>query len=399
MLVGGCGGKNQSSNVDPEKEEPSNEPGQIDIDDDASHYGGVEVSGTNGLTYGGTYKVDDQGNVSFGYTVTGYRGSSTKVVIPEKFNGYPVYEVAQYAFQNNLIIESITLGKNVYDIGAYAFSRTFNLKKIEVAKGNNYLKVEDDIVYHVEDGVKVMYFGDAQRYTAFDAINKGITSLERGCFGNFENLLYLRYSLSQYNGRLSRLFNVEASSAQYYKDRMKNNYVPNLATVHLVGADDKKEVPDYFAEYCYSLKSIILENMLYIGKYAFSNCILLNNITLPMDPNKDKIASIGAFAFEYCKSLYKMFIPNTNLSYITLGDSIFKECRNLYKHGYVYCEFAKSKFQFATSESASFFVYSDNYTYTLSSGIKYNQTYKAYQEFDAGYLDPVVIPDDPGANS
>ena len=62
-----------------------------------------------------------------GYTITGYRGNKTNIIIPDEIMGKPVKKIGKNAFNNNRNITSVTLGKNVDNIGAYAFEGCYSL--------------------------------------------------------------------------------------------------------------------------------------------------------------------------------------------------------------------------------------------------------------------------------
>ncbi|MCD7828513.1 MAG: leucine-rich repeat domain-containing protein [Clostridiales bacterium] len=58
-----------------------------------------------------------------------------------------------------------------------------------------------------------------------------------------------------------------------------------------------------------------------IGKYAFEDCKTLSNVTIP-----DSIISIGSYAFEDCSTLSNVTIPD---SVTSLGSSAFYNCASL----------------------------------------------------------------------
>ena len=71
-----------------------------------------ESSGTDGLIY------TLNGNT---YSVTGYEGSATNVVIPSTYNGKNVTDIGNSAFENNRNITSVNIGYNVTRIGEQTF--------------------------------------------------------------------------------------------------------------------------------------------------------------------------------------------------------------------------------------------------------------------------------------
>ncbi len=69
------------------------------------------------------------------YSVTGYTGNDTKVIIPATYQGLPVKAIGDMAFVQNTIITNVTIGNNVENIGNGAF--TFCTGLTSVIIGNN----------------------------------------------------------------------------------------------------------------------------------------------------------------------------------------------------------------------------------------------------------------------
>lgn len=83
-----------------------------------------------------------------------------------------------------------------------------------------------------------------------------------------------------------------------------------------------KSIGHYAFEKCRSLSSITLPNELTtIGYWAFLNCECLTNIILP-----NKLISIENWAFYNCISLQNIFIPS---SVTNIGSCVFQNCNNL----------------------------------------------------------------------
>ena len=394
----GCGGDRESSkptNTDGGESSVPTGPSQIDdVTGDGDHYGGVEQSGTIGLTYAlqDVYMKDPEtGEMTWktGYKVTGYVGSSSKVEIPATFNDKPVYQISARAFQNNLVMESVRLGKNIVSIKEFAFARTYNLKRIEIDNDNTYFTQEEGLVYHIEkneDGEetrRVLYFGEAGRYLSFDAPKMKITAMAMGCFGNQENLMYLRVNLDQIASdgsyrRLCHLFNDSNNgSPRYYIDKMKNDYVPHLASLVIAGGG---RVDRNFAYQCYSLTSVIFEEGVnFIDAYAFSGCVRLQTAEV-----SGSVTYIQDYAFSSCKDLYKMWIARPS-STMNLEVRIWSGCR-------------KEAVIFHRGAQADYKIYGDSTYYvenTTSIGTLYSKTYSEYEarvakwEFSPIPADPV----------
>ena len=75
-------------------------------------------------------------------------------------------------------------------------------------------------------------------------------------------------------------------------------------------------------EDCRSLENIIIpDSVTSIGKSAFEDCRSLENIIIP-----DSVTSIGRSAFYGCKSLNNIIIPD---SVTSIGDEAFSGCESL----------------------------------------------------------------------
>lgn len=75
-------------------------------------------------------------------------------------------------------------------------------------------------------------------------------------------------------------------------------------------------------EGCKGLESVMIPNsMISIGDHAFRNCRGLKKVVIP-----DNVTIIGNCAFLECSSLKKVVIPN---NVTVIGDRAFKKCTNL----------------------------------------------------------------------
>jgi hypothetical protein len=76
------------------------------------------------------YAVNSDGQ---SYVLTKYTGKDRFVRVPERYNGYIIKIIGNRAFQNNNILENITLSNYVTKIEAYAFSGAVSLKSINLS--------------------------------------------------------------------------------------------------------------------------------------------------------------------------------------------------------------------------------------------------------------------------
>ena len=139
-----------------------------------------------------------------------------------------------------------------------------------------------------------------------------------------------------------------SNNTTYIRHGYEHDFSPTLFVEHVIIASSVKYLPPNIFSKFYSLKTIIFEGtstLTSIAQFAFSNCIYLQQITIPPTVN-----FIGKRAFSNCFSLFKVEMQNCNiasvesctfngcvgLKTITLPDSIlalkdwcFKECLSL----------------------------------------------------------------------
>lgn len=73
---------------------------------------------------GFTFALNSAGT---GYVVQAYTGSAAEVVVPESYNGLPVTEIGDGAFENNSAITSVSMPSCITRIGVRAFKNCTKL--------------------------------------------------------------------------------------------------------------------------------------------------------------------------------------------------------------------------------------------------------------------------------
>lgn len=98
-------------------------------------------------------------------------------------------------------------------------------------------------------------------------------------------------------------------------------YASNIEKIVIKDTVEATQYPISFAEDCYNLKELVLENrqedITYIGAYSFKNCTSLESFTIP-----ENVTIIGSRAFYGCK-FEEMIIPS---KVEKLGDYAFYNC-------------------------------------------------------------------------
>ena len=289
--------------------------------------------GTEGLQYSlssdGTY-----------YSVSGYTGTLTDVVVGKRYNNKPVTAISREAFKNNTNIVSIKLSNTINGIGDYAFDGCTGLTSIyytgDVASwcgisglgnlmsssrilyiGGN--KVEGELI--IPDSVTSIgdyAFSGCAGLTSV-TIPDSVTSIGDGAFYNCYRLIevYNKSTLSITAGSSSNGY-----VALYAKNVYTNEGGSKLTTdengyVIYTDGDEKILVAYHGTNTELALPSYITK----IYQYAFYNCKGLTSITIP-----DSVTSIGDFAFYNCTGLTSVTIPD---SVTSIGDFAFYNCTSL----------------------------------------------------------------------
>lgn len=176
------------------------------------------------------------------YSVTGYEGTSTDVIIPSIYNGKPVTSIDDFAFCCCTSLESIIIPASVTSIGSAAFRDCDSLTSIEIPNS----------VTSISDGAFVC----CDSLTSIE-IPEGVTSIGDYAFYRCESLTSVN--------------------------------IPEGITTIGVSAFSN----------CTSLTSIVIpESVTSIGDGAFFNCKSLTSIIIPAS-----VTSIGYEAFSICFSL------------------------------------------------------------------------------------------------
>ncbi len=232
----------------------------------------VQEGEYNGLTY-----LYDSSKA----VITGYVGELPDVTIPETINGLPVTDLAEQAFKENHIIETVTIEAPVTKISERCFFGS-SLQRI--------------------------YMPDTVRSIGSWAFS-GTELADIDWPANIEEIGEVAFSGC---------------------DRLKNVSLPETVRVLGLRAFD----------YCHSLESFLMPEDLEIEEVIFDGCVLLKEVTLSSKVKKvafqncyslgslvlpDTVTELEEGSFENCYCLTEIYIPGsvTNIPDGIFGSSIF----------------------------------------------------------------------------
>ena len=273
-----------------------------------------EPAYTEGLSFRKGY------NESF-YTVDGYNGTSSSVVIPSVYNNLPV-AIGSYSFgyNTNTKILSLTIPYGIRSVSSSAFDDCVKLVQVinmsekvvtltnpdaEVIKRGevfeNTIETVGDFTYYIAGEKKYLLSYNCTE-TTVDLSGTGVTDI---------------YQYAFYNSSVTEVIFPETL-------RTIGNYA-------FYSCDDLKEIAfndglgsirNYAFYGCENLKDIVLpSSVTSVGEYSFANCYRLNSVEL-----NEGLLSLGGYAFEYCYNLTAITVPS---SVSEIGENAFYGCEKL----------------------------------------------------------------------
>ena len=346
-------------------------------------------------------------------TITGYHGSKTKIVIPEKIEGKQVRTIGDYAFLRNSDLEeiilpnsvtwidesafsncsslenitmsnsvrtigwsafsgcsslkSITIPNSVERINRAAFSNCSSLEKIEVAEGNPLYDSRDNCNAIIETETNMLIRGCEKTN-----IPDSVTTIEDGAFDGCSELESItipenvRYIGSGVFTGCSSLKKIEVAEKNLVYDSRDNcNAIIKTETNTLIQGCEKTNIPDSVEKigwyaFCDSgLTSIVIpESVTSISMCAFAECDNLESIVI--------LGNIGYVA-------ERLFVGCCNLEWIKISDSI----TYIGEGAFGGCEQLKDIYYMGSAEqwkNITIYNYDDGNYALYSANIHYNST-------------------------
>ena len=266
---------------------------------------GLIGCGGTTATAGLVFSLSANGNE---YSVTGYTGSSTNVVIPSVYNGKPVTSIGDGAFFGCNTLTSITIGNSVISIGDSAFFACTSLTSVIIPDsvtsiGDSAFSTTSPLTYNIKDGIK--YLGNStNRYLYLAGVeDKSIISatLDNNCkfivgyaFSSCYSLASIEIpnsviSIGNYAFYGCNLLTYNVKDGLKYLGNSTNPYL------YLAGVVDNSITT-----------TSIDDNCRFIGNFAISGCSALTSVEIP-----NSVTSILEGALYFCESLHTIKFTGT----------------------------------------------------------------------------------------
>ena len=220
------------------------------------------------------YSVNPDGTA----VITGITEEDIEVMeIPAELDGHPVTSIGDFAFGNCWNLVSVTIPDGIVSIGAMAFGNCFRLESVSipdslVSIGSNAFRSE-----------RLTEIKVSPEHPVFAVENEALIDKR--------TMTLVRFLAPEITGTYEIAQGIRAiGTGAFELDRHLSS---------LVIPDSVTEIGAEAFSYCDSLKEIVIpDSVVSIGYMAFSRCTALESVTIP-----DSVTEIGSAAFDDCSVL------------------------------------------------------------------------------------------------
>ena len=278
------------------------------------------------------------------YTVVGYKGTDTNVVIPENYKGKPVTAIGDKAFFECESITGVTIPKTVTSIGANAFSGCDALESVVIPEGVVSIGAEAfsscDALKSVDIPESVKSIGDGAFWfcTSLEEVivPESITSIGKKLFSSCYSLK--RVTLSEATATIGE-------EAFYYCTGLKTVYYGgdaegwndvdvkdgNGELTSFLCYYSETEPEEFGAYWHFDNEKPAVWNKIEYEKSGKTSTIVKayvgGDFVIPTTaPDGSKVTAIGDKAFRDCINLTSVVIPEGIES---IGEEAFYNCNGL----------------------------------------------------------------------
>lgn len=252
------------------------------------------------------YRYLNDGNVE----IVGYTRAQSTISIPSEIDGRDVTRIADRAFENCTVLESLINWADITYIGAYAFKGCTELKDISIPSDTTY--IGESAFEGCSRLETVIMWGDPviiEKYTFKDcynlkdiSISSSVTYIGESAFENCEKM---------------RTVIIWGDITGIGKNAFKN--CASLDDVSIPSSC--KVIEESAFQGCRDLRDVILWGDTNIGNSAFRGCINLEEMSISSGTEY-----IGDYAFEGCSNLESVLMWGSTTN---VGKDAFANCPKL----------------------------------------------------------------------
>lgn len=288
---------------------------------EVSTYADKHILGDFVIQYEEGYGDEDKGV----WYIADYTGNSSKVIIPDTFEGNKIEKISSWVFYNHTELEEIQLPNSLKVIDENAFRGCTNLKKIDMSN-----KLETINKYAFQGCKNLEKIQLPQTLHRVYSSSFKDTGIKEFTIDN-KNSTYTTVDGVIYNKKCTQLIVVppQKSKLKLPKTVTKiNNYAAlgNKQLTEVKFPASLKTIGDGAFRSCTSLKKVKFPNTLKtISWDAFGDCRKVDNIYIPAS-----VTDLDKAAFSGCNSIKTFKISNKNKKYSVSDGNLYNKSKTIF---------------------------------------------------------------------